>query len=79
MNQPAYSPDLTPLDFSIWSQIEKKALDTRPARESGAAYKARLRRVALGLPRPAVRKAVESICARAQAIFEADGRNIKRD
>ena len=38
-----------------------------------------MRKVALGLARPVVRKAVESIRARAQAIFDADGQNIKRD
>ena len=79
MDQPPYSPDLNPLDFSIWSAIQTKALSLRRAKEKGATYKARLRRTALTLPKAMVRKAVQSIRSRAQAIFEADGKNIKQD
>ena len=79
IDQPPYSPDLNPLDFSLWSWIEKKALEGRRPAESRETYKARLRRVALGLPRPLVQKIVESIKVRAHAIFNADGKNIARD
>ena len=79
IDQPAFSPDLNLLDFSLWSMIEKEALAGRTPKESQAAYKARLRKVALGLPRAIVKKVVESIRTRAQAIFEADGGNIARD
>ena len=79
IDQPPYSPDLNPLDFSLWSLIEKKALAGRRRAESREGYKARLRRVALGLPRPLVRKIVEGIKSRAHAIFEADGKNISND
>ena len=79
VNQPPYSPDLNPLDFSIWAAIDKKALGGHAAGESIAAYKARLRRIALSMPRAEVRMAVEGIKKRAQAIFEADGGNIPRD
>ena len=58
--------------------IEKEALAGRTPKESQAAYKARLRKVALGFPRMIVKKVVESIRTRAQAIFEADGGNIAR-
>ena len=73
------SPDLNPLDFSIWAAIDKKALAGHKAGEGMAAYKARLRRTALNMPRAEVRKAVEGIKTRAHAIFAADGGNIKRD
>ena len=78
-DQPPYSPDLNPLDFSIWAEIERRTLSGRAASETRAAYKKRLRRVALRMPRSLVRKAVESIKQRAQAIFDADGKNIPRD
>ena len=79
LNQPPYSPDLNPLDFSIWAAIDKKALVGHTAGENIAAYKARLRRIALSMPRAEVRMAVEGIKKRAQAIFEADGGNIRQD
>ena len=79
MDQPPYSPDLNPLHFSIWSAIEKEALATRTPREKAPQYTARLKKVALGLARDKVKKAVEGIRIRAQKIFEADGQSIKRD
>ena len=79
IDQPPYSPDLNPLDFSLWSHIEGKALAGRGRTESRESYKARLRRVALGLPRPLVQKIVQSIKSRAHAIFQAGGKNIAKD
>ena len=79
LNQPPYSPDLNPLDFSIWAQVQGKALKGRRANETKQRYKQRLRQVALGLSKASVKKAVESIRERAMAIFEADGKDIKRD
>ena len=80
LDQPPYSPDLNPLDFCIWDKIAKDALELWTSATSAPDdYKALLRRVATRMPRPVVRKAVESIKARAAAIFEADGGNIKRD
>ena len=79
LSQPPYSPDLNPLDFSLWQAIETKALAGRRPRESGSDYKARLRKTALTMPRAAVRKAVQAIRTRAQQIFDADGGHIARD
>ena len=79
VHQPPYSPDLNPLDFSIWAAIDKKALAGHKAGESMAAYKARLRRTALNMPRAEVRKAVEGIKQRAHAIVAADGGHVRRD
>ena len=78
-DQPPYSPDLNPLDFCIWAEIEKRALATRSAAETKTQYQKRLRKVALHMPRSLVRKAVEGIKQRAQDIFDADGKNIPRD
>ena len=51
LDQPAYSPNLNPLDFSIWSAIEKEALARRTPRETMTQYKTRLRKIALGFAR----------------------------
>ena len=80
LDQPAYSPDLNPLDFSLWSAVQERVLAEAPrGRESAAAFKARLRRAALRLPAALVQKAVESIKARAAAVLQANGGNIARD
>ena len=79
LSQPAYSPELNPLDFSLWAAIETKALAGRRRNESGSDYKARLRKTALTMPRGEVKKAVQGIRKRAQQIFDADGGNIPRD
>jgi hypothetical protein len=80
LDQPAYSPDLNPLDFSLWWAVHKKVLDEAPrGRETVAAFKVRLRRTALRLAPSVVKKAVENIHARAGAILEANGRHISMD
>ena len=49
---PKYSPDLNPLDFYVWSEIERRMLASRvKGVESAKQYKSRLRRVAMSLPR----------------------------
>ena len=79
VSQPPYSPDLNPLDFSLWSAIQAKALASRPAHEKPRTYKARPRKIAMTMPRAMAKKAVQSIRARAQAIFDADGGDIALD
>ena len=60
---PAYSPDRNPLDYSIWSEINRRMLRSAPAKvESVTAYKARLRQTALRLPKAFVRNILE--CAK---------------
>ena len=79
LDQPRYSPDLNPLDYSLWSAIHDKALKEFTGGDTIDAYKKKLRRIALRMPRKDVRLAVEQIKKRAQAIFEANGDNIARD
>ena len=77
---PRYSPELMPLDFSLWANIGLRMDGCAPrGRESVAAFKKRLRRVALETPAAEVRSAVEGMRKRAQQIWEADGKNIPRD
>ena len=80
LDQPPFSPDLNPIDFSIWQAIEKKALaNAPPGKESAVSFKARLRRIAMHLSREAVSQAVTSIRKRAEAIFQAGGNHISLD
>ena len=77
---PAYSPDLNPLDYSIWSEINRCMLASTPKKmETATAYKARLRRTALRLPRAFVRKAILAMPRRIKAIIKAKGQSIPRD
>ena len=79
LDQPAYSPDLNPLDFSIWAAVSDKALKRTPVSKTVGDFKQKLRRVALRLPRQFVKKAVMNIREKAQAIFEAGGKHVRCD
>ena len=64
----------------MWHEVEARMEKGRPkGRESVKQCKARLRRVATRIPEGIIRKAVENMKARAQAIFEAKGKDIPRD
>ena len=77
---PKYSPDLNPLDFYVWSEIERRMQASRITRvESPAECKARLRRVVRALPREALQKAVQAIYKRAQAVVDAKGGHVRVD
>lgn len=77
---PRYSPDLNPLDFSLWRNIEDRMAKSAPrGRESVECYKLRLRRTALSTPRADVTKMVLHMRKRADAIWHADGQDIPRD
>lgn len=77
---PKYSPDLNPLDFYVWSEVGRRMAKAKVKQpESAKAYKARLRRTALNLPRDAVGRAVLCMKKRMAAVFEAKGGDIARD
>jgi hypothetical protein len=77
---PRYSPDLNPLDFSLWENVSERMKTSDPkGRESVSHFKSRLRRTALRTSPVAVRKMVASMRSRARAIYEADGNDIARD
>ena len=77
---PAYSPDMNPLDFSLWVEIENRMISKAPKRvESVDQYKKRMRLTALRLPRSIVSKAVRAIPKRLRALIDAKGFNIKID
>ena len=50
-----------------------------PQRESAKAFQARLRKTALAIPEPVVRKMLGDIKRRAQSIYDNKGGHIPRD
>ena len=77
---PKYSPELNPLDYSLWDAVESKALEKRAAaRETVETYKRRLRSIALSLSESFVRKSVEGLPKRLKQVIDAKGYNIPRD
>ena len=77
---PTYSPELNPLDFAVWDEVERRMSEQKaPANESVHAFKARLRRTALAIPAPVVTKMLCAIKRRAQSVYDHDGGNIPED
>ena len=80
---PKYSPDLNPLDFYIWAEVERRMHEQEEGgkykKETVNEYKKRLRRTALSLPADVIRKAVGSLKQRAAAVVAAGGDNIALD
>ena len=82
LDLPKRSPDLNPLDYSIWKTIndamrkqEQKMKKTK--RESQTAYMARLRKTALALPTATAQNAVKDMYKRVRVLAEAGGGLIK--
>ena len=77
---PRYSPDLHPLDFALWDEIERRVLQNTPiGGETVAAYKKRLRLTALRLPETTVRKALSDMPVRIEQCIQEHGGNISKD
>ena len=77
---PRYSPDLMPLDYSIWEAVQtqmKKAKKT--GNESVKQFKKRLRTTALRLPRTVVCKALANLKKRDVEVCNVTGGRIKFD
>ena len=77
---PRYSPDLMPLDYSIWEAIRTR-MDKKKivGKESADAFKKRLRMTALRLPKAVVRQALLNMKTRIKAIYAAEGGRISID
>ena len=68
MEYPKYSPDLNPMDYFLWSEVQRRMdKQSAPANKSQKAYKVRMRRTAFAIPRSVIQRAVAGIKARAQA------------
>ena len=69
-----------PLDYRIWDLVEKAVLGKWPKKvETVEAYKARLRRTALAMPKKIVSKAIRATVPRTRAVVKAKGQAISRD
>ena len=77
---PTYSPDINPLDYALWDEVERRmAACTPPRVESMQEFKGRLRRVALTIPADVVSKMLCSMKGRMQSIHDVAGGHIPRD
>ena len=77
---PRFSPELNPCDFALWNEVARRMEATpAPKNESIEAYKAHLRRVAMGIPEGVITKMLLGIRKRAQQVWEAKGGDIPRD
>ena len=77
---PVFSPDLNPLDFCLWHEVERRMATSAPNRvETVQKYKKRLRLTALRLSPALVARAVSAMPARMRAIVDAKGYSIKAD
>jgi hypothetical protein len=80
LDWPRYSPDIMPMDYSIWKLVADRMAKHRPPQnETIGQYKARLRRTAMNLPAKLVKKVVAAIPKRAAAIVREGGDNISCD
>ncbi|CAJ1422967.1 unnamed protein product [Effrenium voratum] len=78
LDLPKRSPDLNPLDFSLWAAVNKKMREKESKwptskRETRAAYLARLRRTALGLSNDYINSIVGAMAGRVQQVLAAGG------
>ena len=77
---PKYSPDLNPMDFFLWAEVNRRMSKQKaPRKETVATSKARMRRTAMNIPKDIIREAVLNIRKRAAAVVKADRGDILRD
>ena len=74
---PCRSPDLNPLDYSIWAEVNRKMREQeanwRSKKESHEQYVARLQRTAQGLDRAYVSDAIGNLAVRCERLYQAKG------
>ena len=63
---PKYSPDLNPMDYFVWDEVQSRMDKNAPKRESFEAFKVRLRKTAMGIPACVIRKGVQNLRVRAR-------------
>ena len=77
---PPRTPSLMPWDYALWQQIQERMNRSAPKGvETKAKYLSRLRKTALSLPRPLVRKIIDRMSRNVEAIVEAKGWQPKND
>ena len=81
MSLPRYSPDLNPLDFFLWKDIEGRMTESAPKsrKEALDEFKMRLRKTAFATSRVLIAKAVGAMKKRIAAVYAAKGGHITMD
>ena len=77
-NLPKRSPDLNPLDFSLWAEVNKRMRAKeqdwpKSKKESRKEYLARLRRAAMSLPPEYINRIIGALERRTQQVTHAQG------
>lgn len=77
---PTYSPDLNPLDYALWDEVDRR-MQKPGARgqESAGQYMARLRRTALSIPQVIIKKMLSDMKLRTESVYVNHGGHIPRD
>ena len=78
---PPRSPDLNPLDYSVWSEVNRRMREqeaTWPAEkcETRRQYLVRLKRTAMGLPREYIRNSIGALADKCAQVVAAKGGHI---
>jgi len=78
LSLPRRSPDLNPLDYSVWAEINRRMRKQESSwaaskKETRAAYLRRLRRTAMNLPSTFINKALGNLQHRCAKLLEARG------
>lgn len=77
---PKYSPDLNPLDYFVWAEVNRRMAGQRArVNESKDAYKKRLRQTAMGIPKSVISAAVGNLRGKAAEVVAAKGGRIRSD
>ena len=80
MTLPPRTPSWMPLDYAVWTAIEKAMDETAPhGTESKQEHLARLEKCARSLPRGFVRKVIARMKGNIQGTIDADGYHAKND
>ena len=72
---PPFSPDLNPLDFSIWSMLKKDSC--RSEKLSVNHLKKSLQKAWADIPQKKIRAAVEAFRSRLEKVIDANGGQIE--
>ena len=74
---PCRSPDLNPLDYSIWAEVNRQMREQernwKKKKETRAQYAARLQRTAQGLDPAYVNDVVGNLAVRCERLYQAQG------
>lgn len=77
---PRYSPDLNPLDYFLWEEVQNRMDAKEPAKiESVGDFKRRLRKTAMSIPKAVIRKGILDLNRRVKACAANKGCHIPRD